>query len=117
MPSVGWFGVNGGAGTSSFNVVTGYLSLPIGLNVPGGSQLVLTPKAIYQRYMESGSGASGSATLLFLGGSVGYAWRLGTMYILPELSIMQPVINPGATDVIKYNGVVFQGGVGLLFGG
>lgn len=115
-PSVGWLGFNSGDGGGNFNVVTGYLNVPVGINVPGGSQLVLTPKAIYQRYMASGSGSSGSAGLLFLGGSVGYAWKLGTMYILPELSVMQPVVNPASTDVIRYDGVVFQGGVGFLFG-
>lgn len=115
-PSLGWLGINSGDGPS-FNVVTLYLNLPVGLNVPGGSQLVLTPKAIYQRYMASGSGSSGSADLLFVGGSVGYAWKLGTTYILPEISIMQPVVNPTTSDVIKFDGVVFQGGVGLLFGG
>jgi hypothetical protein len=114
-PSIGWIGLN--SGDSSFNVVTLYLNLPVGLNVPGGSQLVLTPKAIYQRYMATGGGDAGSADLLFVGGSVGYAWKLGTTYILPEISIMQPVINPSSSDVIKYDGVVFQGGVGLLFGG
>ncbi|MGB8932178.1 MAG: hypothetical protein WCC48_13120 [Anaeromyxobacteraceae bacterium] len=115
-PSIGWLGFNAGAGGGNFNVVTGYLSVPIGLNVPGGSQLVLTPKAIYQRYMASDSGGSGSAGLLFLGGSVGYAWRLGTMYVLPEISVMQPVVNPATSDVIKFDGVVFQGGLGFLFG-
>ncbi|HSM91422.1 MAG TPA: hypothetical protein VLT47_00970 [Anaeromyxobacteraceae bacterium] len=114
-PSIGWLGFNTGDG-GSFNVVTGYLSVPVGVNVPGGSQLVLTPKAIYQQYLSSGGGESGSASLLFLGGSVGYAWKVGTMYVLPELSMMRPVINPATSDVIKYDGVVFQGGLGFLFG-
>lgn len=115
-PAIGWLGLNSSDG-SDFNVVTLYLNLPIGVNVPGGSQLVLTPKAIYQRYMASGGGGSGSADLVFLGGSVGFALKLGSTYILPEVSIMQPVVNPATSDVIKYDGVVFQGGVGLLFGG
>ena len=114
-PAVGWLGFN--SGDAQFNVVTLYLNLPVGLNAPGGSQLVLTPKAIYQRYMSSGDGGGGSADLLFVGGSVGYAWKLGTMYVLPEISVMQPIINPSSADVIQYDGVVFQGGLGLLFGG
>jgi len=114
-PSIGWLGFNSGDG-DGFNVVTGYLNLPIGINVAGGSQLVLTPKAIYQRYSARGSGSTGSADVMFLGGSVGFALRLGAMYVLPELSIMKPVINPATNDVIRYDGVVFQGGLGLLFG-
>lgn len=115
-PSVGWLGFNSGDGGGNFNVLTGYLSIPIGFNVPGGSQLVVTPKAIYQRYMASGDGG-GSAGLMFLGGSLGYAWKLGTMYVLPEISLMQPVINPSTSEVIRYDGFVFQGGLGFLFGG
>jgi hypothetical protein len=115
-PSVGWLGFNSGAG-DGFNVVTGYLSLPVGLNVPGGSQLVLTPKAIYQRYMAKGADGSGNVDIFFIGGSAGFAWRLGDMYVLPELSIMKPVAQGSAGDAIFYDGVVFQGGLGLLFGG
>ena len=114
-PSIGWLGFN--SGDARFNVITGYLNLPIGLNVGGGSQLVVTPKAIYQRYQASDSTGGGGADLVFLGGSLGFAMRLGNAYVLPEISVMQPVVNPGSNDVIQYQGVVFQGGVGLLFGG
>lgn len=114
-PSIGWLGVNSSG--SNFNVVTGYLDVPIGINVYGGSQLVLTPKAVYQRYMARDSGSSGSFDLLFLGGSVGYAWKLGTTRILPEISMLQPIINPSSGSDLRYNGVVFQGGLGFLFGG
>jgi hypothetical protein len=115
-PSVGWLGFNSGDG-DGFNVVTGYLSLPVGLNLPGGSQLVLTPKAIYQRYIAKGGGSTDSVGVFFVGGSAGFAWKLGEMYILPEISIMQPAAQGQAGDAIFYDGVVFQGGIGMLFGG
>jgi hypothetical protein len=117
-PGIGWLGFNSKG--DDFNVVTGYLSLPVGINIPGGSQLVLTPKGIYQRYMARGpnsGGSSGDVTLMFVGGSAGFAWKLGTSYILPELSIMKPVLQGSQGDAIYYKGVVFQGGIGLLFGG
>lgn len=111
-PGLGWLGFNAGDG-DDFNVVTGYLSLPVGLNLPGGSQFVLTPKAIYQQYM----GGSDSVGIFFVGGSAGFAWKLGTMYILPEISVMQPAAQGSVTDSpVYYDGVVFQGGIGLLFG-
>jgi hypothetical protein len=114
-PAVGWLGFNTGDG-DGFNVITGYLSVPIGINVPGGSQFVLTPKAIYQRYIAKAAGDTGSVGVFF-GGSAGFAWKLGSMFILPEISIMQPAAQGNAGDAIYYDGVVFQGGVGLLFGG
>lgn len=113
-PGLGWLGFN--SGDEGFNVVTGYLSLPVGINVPGGSQFVLTPKAIYQRYMARSSGSGGDVGIFFVGGSAGFAWKLGTMYILPEISIMQPAAQGSAGDAVYYDGVVFQGGIGLLFG-
>lgn len=114
-PGIGWLGFNSGSG-DGFNVVTGYLSLPVGLNLPGGSQFVLTPKAIYQSYIARADGSSGSVGIFFVGGSAGFAWKLGSMYILPEISIMQPAAQGDSGDAIYYDGVVFQGGVGLLFG-
>jgi hypothetical protein len=114
-PSIGWLGFNNGSG-DGFNVITGYLNLPIGLNVPGGSQFVLTPKGIYQRYIAKGSGSTGSVDIFFVGGSAGFAWKLGTMYVLPEISVMKPAAQGKTGGAIYYDGVVFQGGIGLLFG-
>jgi hypothetical protein len=114
-PGLGWLGFNDGDG-NGFNVVTGYASLPVGINLPGGSQFVLTPKAIYQRYMARSDGGSGSVGIFFVGGSAAFAWKLGSMYVLPEISIMQPAAQGEAGDAVYYDGVVFQGGVGLLFG-
>jgi hypothetical protein len=115
-PSIGWLGFNSGEG-DGFNVVTGYLSLPVGINVGGGSQLVLTPKAIYQRYIAKSGTDTGSVGILFIGGSAGFALNLGNTYVLPEISVMQPIIQGDAGESMYYDGVVFQGGVGLLFGG
>lgn len=115
-PAIGWLGFNSGDG-DGFNVVTGYLSLPVGVNMAGGSQLVLTPKAIYQRYMAKSGADTGSVSIMFLGGSAGFALKVGTTYILPEISVMQPVVQGDAGESMYYDGVVFQGGVGLLFGG
>lgn len=115
-PGLGWLGFNDGDG-DGFNVVTGYLSVPVGFNLPGGSQFVLTPKAIYQHYMARSDSSSDSVGIFFVGGSAGFAWKLGTMYILPEVSVMQPAAQGSVTDSpVYYDGVVFQGGIGLLFG-
>jgi len=110
-PGVGWFGVN--VADTRFNVVSGYLTIPVGINLPGGSQLVLGPKGIYQRWMLN----AGSSDILFVGGSVGFAWKLGTMYILPEIAVVQPIIKPASNESLKLNATFFQGGIGLLFGG
>ena len=56
-PGLGWLGFNDGDG-NGFNVVTGYASLPIGINLPGGSQFVLLLSA------PDGSVATGARAVL-----------------------------------------------------
>ncbi|HEY7724441.1 MAG TPA: hypothetical protein VH880_03855 [Anaeromyxobacteraceae bacterium] len=115
-PAVSWIGFK--SGSDGFNIVSVYLPILFGVNLSPGTQLVLTPKAISQFYFASGGSSSGSANVLFTGGSVGLAFKLGeTTWILPEATVLYPVLNPGQSSSLSYDGVVFQAGVGILFGG
>lgn len=100
------------------NATYGWLHLPllVGVNL-GGSQLVLGPRV--SGMLVTGSGDDISA--LWLGGSIGYAWKVGDGFrILPELSVAYPAhVTVGAstdTDLVP-EGAIIQGSIGLLFGG
>ena len=112
------FSTDNAAGQSSTAILSWiHLPLLVGVNVPGGSQLVLGPRL-------SGTlvtGVGETRTVLWGGGSLGYAWKLGKRFrLLPEVSMSYPfAVSSGAsvsTD-LAFKGVVVQGGLGFLFGG
>ncbi len=94
-----------------------HLPLLIGVNVPGGSQLVLGP-----RISDLIAASGGNMTNVFwAGGSLGYAWKIGpTFRILPEVSIAYPIAASQGlqtTTDLAFKGAIVQGVVGFVFGG
>jgi hypothetical protein len=94
-----------------------HLPLLVGINAPGGSQLVLGP-----RVSDLVAATGGRMTnVLWLGGSVGYAWKLGpTFRVLPEISVAYPVVVSDGLQTnadLAFGGVMIQGVVGFVFGG
>jgi hypothetical protein len=94
-----------------------HLPLLIGFNTGGGSQLVLGPRM-------SGmiiGGAGERITAIWLGGSVGWAIKLGDGFrLLPEVSIAYPATvwsGGSSTTSLDPKGAMIQGSLGFLFGG
>jgi hypothetical protein len=100
------------------NVTYAWVHLPllVGVNL-GGSQLVVGPRV--SGMFLTGSGDDVSA--LWLGGSLGYAWKLADGFrILPEVSVAYPAhvsFGTSSTTSLEPKGALIQGSVGLLFGG
>jgi hypothetical protein len=130
-PGLGYFGANSsGSGSSdSLNVITFYLPLYYGLRM-GNHELVISPKAIDQLIYGSGTDADGktssSGNVLWVGGSLGMAFKLGTsLRLMPEISVMYPAYINGTTisatgssssGGVSGNAVMVQAGIGFLFG-
>lgn len=93
-----------------------HLPLLVGVNL-GGSQLVLGPRASGMFITGSGD----DVTALWLGGSLGFAWKVGDGFrLLPELSVAYPAhvrVGADATTDLEPKGAIIQGSIGLLFGG
>lgn len=98
-----------------------HLPLLIGLNLGGGSQLVLGPRLSDTIVWGSAGGSSETANIFWLGGSLGVAWRLGdTFLLMPEISANYPVaVSRGisTTTDLAFKGVIVQGQIGMIFGG
>jgi len=95
----------------------GQLSLPVGFNVGGGNQLVLSPRAAYMKVFAP----DGSGEAFYAGGSMGFAMRMGRggMQVLPELSAVIPISKKLPTSVaadFALEGPIVQFGIGFLFG-
>jgi hypothetical protein len=96
-----------------------YLHLPllVGVNTRGG-QLVLGPRV--SNLFVKGSG--GNINVVLLGGSLGYAWKIGDGFrLLPEASVAWPVhVRDGSTttlETLEPRGAMIQASLGFLFGG
>ncbi len=93
-----------------------HLPLLLGVNV-GGSQLVIGPRV--SGMIIAGGGESVRA--LWLGGSLGFAWKVGDGFrLLPELSMAYPAsVSIGSVSAtnLEPRGALFQGSLGFLFGG
>jgi len=100
------------------NATYAYLHLPllIGINT-GGSQLVIGPRV--SDLFIAGDGEN--LNVVLLGGSLGYAWKLGDGFrLLPEVSIAYPVqvsVGSNSSTTLEPRGAMFQAGLGFLFGG
>lgn len=95
-----------------------------GLPTGGGSEFTFGPSATLNMVGGGGGGGSASATVLSLGGQVGYAARLGDNFrLVPQFDLSVPVAAlAGATGAGTDGGVGVGVGVvgfqlGLLFGG
>ena len=108
----------GGSGSTHASYAWLHLPLLVGLPMPDGSELTIGPR-LSDMILSSG-GTVQNAVLV--GGSLGYAWRLGAgMRILPEVTLAYPVagtsVRTGTALDLKPRGAVSQIGLGLLFGG
>jgi hypothetical protein len=94
----------------------GNLSIPLGFNVGGGNQLVLSPRGT----MFLVTSEEGSGSVFMAGGSMGFAVKLKPgLTLLPEVSALVPFSQSLPTDVeakFAFEGPLFQGSVGVLFG-
>jgi hypothetical protein len=126
-PQVGFIGYGASGGTGSDNastfvaVLTAQLPILFGIDV-GGHEIVFGPRIVDQVLfgaVSSGSNSgSGTANLLYVGGSIGVAFRASaSVRILPEIAIGVPVY-ASDSDVgsSSFGGLIFQGGIGFLFG-
>jgi hypothetical protein len=123
-PSVGGLAV----GTGDNRVGTFWLHAPLllGFGLGGGHQLILGPRVHDWTFFGAVEGASGVASVVSLGTSVGISFKLGKHFrLLPEAVLMKPVAGRATWDAWGLEGdvgsdggaLLFQGTLGLLFGG
>lgn len=117
----GIFATDGSQSTMGASNAAGILNLGVpvlvGFKLRGGHQVILGPRA-QGLFVFSGGGAT---TILGLGTSVGFAWRLTDNFILlPELAAVFPVVGSEATSAIFRGliggGTFLQFKLGILFG-
>lgn len=91
--------------------------LLLGLSVPGGSELTIGPRASAMLVRAGGD----SLTVIWLGGSLGYAWKVGDGFrILPEVTFSYPAHASTPTSSVTDldpRGAIVQVNVGFLLGG
>ncbi len=113
-------------GIGSGNVFAGTLTfhLPVLIGIDfAGHELVIGPRLIDQLVIGS-AGANGAAVnIVYGGGSVGVALRVAPGFrILPEFSIGVPFLITGSStgggtaSALGAGGLIFQAGLGFLFG-
>ncbi len=122
-PSAGGFalvGSGGGGGILFFQ-----LPVLVGIRV-GGSELVLGPKIHDWMLIGSSGGTNGSGNLVSVGGTLGFALRLGPGFrIMPEIAVLRPVVasvtagtgDNTLTQVFSSQAYLLQFSVSLMFGG
>jgi hypothetical protein len=133
-PGIGFFGIGASNGNDSGSIfeVPIYIPLLAGINVGYGHQFVFGVEAIPNIVFASASSsdsngtstASGTEVELFLGGTVGFSFKLGASFrIMPEVNVFVPLVaaavsNGSGASQIGYSGtVIFQGALGFSFGG
>lgn len=127
-PGIGFigFGTGASAGGASGGAFIGTVSfhLPVLFGIDfAGHELVIGPR-LSDQFVFSGSGSSSATANFFaVGGSVGFAIRLGRSFrILPEVAVSVPVVASagisglGAVSGAGFGGFLIQGGIGFLFG-
>lgn len=115
-------GENNAGQSRSGGLVFTHLPLLVGVNVGGGSQLVVAPRISNTLAWGSASGGgSSTASVFWAGGSLGFAIKLGdAFWIMPEMSATYPFATSRdmeTTTDLAFQGVIVQGQLGLLFGG
>lgn len=106
-------GSSGGGGALIQSTIPVIIGLPM-----GESELVIAPRVTPIILFSSG----GSGLGLLGGASVGYAAKMGGFTLLPEIAIDVPFLaasasSGGSGPIVGFNALVFNIGVGLLFGG
>ncbi|MDC0712439.1 hypothetical protein POL68_28515 [Stigmatella sp. ncwal1] len=99
------------------------LPLLIGFKTDGGSEFVLGPRVSGARVSVGGDDANGSVNVLSVGGSIGYALRIGSGFrLMPEVAFSVPVVgsvnsSDSDSEVLSgFDGGFFQVKLGFLFG-
>ncbi len=125
-PGVGFVGFGASSGSTGggggfVGTLSFYLPVLMGIDV-GGHEIVIGPRLIDQvlfgSFTDSAGSTTSTANLLYLGGSFGVAFRASdSVRILPEASVGVPV-NTSVNDTgsSAFGGLIFQLGVGILFG-
>jgi len=84
-----------------------------GLNVPGDHQIIFAPRGVWQ--MRFAPGVSHPVNYLFLGASVGFAWRVTRHFsLLPELAFLTQIYADTGFASAFAGGVGIQGSLGVL---
>lgn len=119
-PGVTFVGI--GSGNIFAGTLTFHLPLLIGIDF-AGHELVIGPRLIDQLVMGSSGGSGVALNILYGGGSVGVALRVAPGFrILPEVSIGVPFFVTGSStggttaSALGAGGLIFQAGIGFLFG-
>lgn len=108
-PTLGW---------SAPNKLTVGVPLLLGVNVPGGHQLVIGPRLVDELWFDPALPASRAANTLLAGTSLGFAWKISDrVRIMPELSFLYPLAAPPGVSTYAGAGVAYQGGFGILIDG
>jgi hypothetical protein len=135
-PSVGGLGIGAGVGSAATAVGYVNIQLPVLVGIPlGPHELIIGPKLVdyllFGSVSESSSAMSGASTtqsavgnLFCIGTSVGMAFKLTPSFqLLPEVAIAYPVAASGSAggatssvSALNADGVIFQVGLGLIFG-
>lgn len=118
-PSFGGMAIS--AAGSSVSVLALHVPLLFGIKT-GENELVLGPKLHVYSFGASTGGEAAGGALWSLGGSLGYALRLGpTVRLIPELAFAVPTLATG-TDGAEAavgitDGALLQIGLGIVIGG
>jgi len=115
--NVGGFAV--GAGGASAGLLAVHIPLLIGIPMGERGQFIVGPKThIYHGFASSTEGSAGF-TLWSVGASAGYAAPVGeTFKVVPEVAFVVPAVASagGESESVYSNGLLFQAGVGFVFG-
>jgi hypothetical protein len=126
-PSVGLNGFGattsgtGGGGGGFIGALSIALPILFGIDF-GGHELIIGPRVLDQvlfgAVSSGSSGGSTTANIFYIGGSIGVAIRANSVLrIIPEIAIGVPVVESAANlNSNTFGALVFQAGVGFLFG-
>lgn len=120
-PQLGGFFIGTGEGSAGLYHVQ--VPVLIGIPTPHDSQFVLSPKLHWLGAIAGSGSSGGSAGVLSAGTGVGYAARLSpAVQLLPEVTVLVPVLvtaaadGDSATETVDQAGVLFQAGLSVLIG-
>lgn len=119
-PSIGGMAIT--AGGASLAVIA--VHVPVLFGVPiGENELVVGPKLHVWSVGAGAPGSSASAGIWSVGGSVGYAARVGrSVRLIPEFALVKPLFVVGSANGsteslgVEANGALMQIGLGIVIG-
>ncbi len=108
------------AGTASTSgVLNLYVPVLLGIRLRG-HELIFAPKLIDTLVFGTSTGGAGTGNILSFGASLGFAVKLADGFrIVPEIAVLYPaILSDTSTGTSTFGrSLVFQGGIGFLFGG